>query len=722
MKRFFIALVGIVGLAVNVMPASALSGSQFDAGRIIDDSIFYNNNSMSVQQIQQFLNSKIGTCDHTGSRTSELGGGTRAQYGAAHGTPAPFVCINEYFENPDTRENNLSGRPIPSGGISAAQIIWNESQTYHVNPQVLITIIQREQGLITDTWPLVSQYNAAAGYGCPDNGPNHSIVCQERYFGFYNQVANAAWQIRQYTDNPNNFNYVPYRNNTILWNPQPSCGTSTVYIQTRGTASLYNYAPYRPNQAALNNLYGLGDGCSAYANRNFWRYFNDWFGATTGIRFNSEYVSWSSYPTLKAGESTDAWFFFRNTGTSPWNDLSAYDGGLPPITLAATNPINRFSAFSQGWVNPSRPAVNFSEVYEADGRTLTANQHRAEPGQIAVFRFHFTVPVGTAPGVYREFFQPVAEGAPDWQMGSVGFLDVTVAPADYQASIYRILGNPVPRTDRGGSTPVAADYKNTGAKPWYDDISVPGGEKPVHLANTSPINRTSPLTGFDWPSANRPSRIFAAVYEADGRTLAGNQHIAYPGQIARFHYYYTAPLTLPAGVYREYIQPIHEGASDWNMGAVGSVDVTVNGPDYALRYYRLSGYPTITRGSSTTVSIDYQNMGNQTLYDSSTGGPNPLDLANIMPINRESSPFFDPTWTSRSRPQTLFSAVYEADGVTLAADQHRASTGQIIRYTYKYAAPSNLAPGAYQEWIQPVREMAPNWDIGGGGFFQITVQ
>ncbi|MFZ1523014.1 MAG: hypothetical protein WAS94_03260, partial [Candidatus Saccharimonadales bacterium] len=38
--------------------------------------------------------------------------------------------------------------------------------------------------------------------------------------------------------------------------------------------------PYRPNQAALNNLYGTGDGCSAYGNRNFWRFYTDWFGST----------------------------------------------------------------------------------------------------------------------------------------------------------------------------------------------------------------------------------------------------------------------------------------------------------------------------------------------------------------------------------------------------------------------------------------------------------
>lgn len=54
-----------------------------------------------------------------------------------------------------------------------------------------------------------------------------------------------------------------------------------MYLESFGTSALYNYTPYQPNQAALNNMYGSGDGCSAYGNRNFWRIFNDWFGRST---------------------------------------------------------------------------------------------------------------------------------------------------------------------------------------------------------------------------------------------------------------------------------------------------------------------------------------------------------------------------------------------------------------------------------------------------------
>ncbi len=52
--------------------SSALSGSEFNAGRIIDDAVFFNSNSMSVGEIQNFLNGKV-TCDTNGAKMT--GGG-----------------------------------------------------------------------------------------------------------------------------------------------------------------------------------------------------------------------------------------------------------------------------------------------------------------------------------------------------------------------------------------------------------------------------------------------------------------------------------------------------------------------------------------------------------------------------------------------------------------------------------------------------------------------
>jgi len=63
------------------------------------------------------------------------------------------------------------------------------------------------------------------------------------------------------------------------------CGTKTFPLKSQATAALYYYTPYTPNDAALSNLYGSGDTCSAYGNRNFWRYYWDWFGSPIGGGF-----------------------------------------------------------------------------------------------------------------------------------------------------------------------------------------------------------------------------------------------------------------------------------------------------------------------------------------------------------------------------------------------------------------------------------------------------
>lgn len=270
---------------LNTQPVQAQSASEWKAGNIIDDSVFYDKSSMTIVEIQNFLNSKNPQCDTWGTKTSEYGGGTRAQYGASKGYPAPFVCLKDYWENPTTKVNNLHNTSMPSkpiGARSAAEIIWDVSQQFNISPKVMLVMLHKESDrLLIDDWPWALQYRAAMGYGCPDSGPNYSANCNPNDYGFYTQMYNAARQFRIYANSPQNYRYKAGQNNAIQYNPNPACGSSTVYIENQATASLYNYTPYQPNQAALNAGYGEAP-CGAYGNRNFWRLFHDWFGSTRG--------------------------------------------------------------------------------------------------------------------------------------------------------------------------------------------------------------------------------------------------------------------------------------------------------------------------------------------------------------------------------------------------------------------------------------------------------
>lgn len=245
----------VAGLTIVGTPAQALSGSDFQAGNIISDQVFFNAAAMSQANIQSFLQARESGCT------------------ASNG----FPCLKDYSQATSSRAASAGHCAAYAGASSesASQIIYKVSQACGINAQVLLVLIEKEQGLVTSTAPTAYKYQAATGYGCPDTSG-----CDSQYYGFYNQVYKAAWQFREYTSNPGDWRY-RIGNTAILYSPNTACGSSTVNIQNQATANLYNYTPYQPNAAALANLGGIGDSCSSYGNRNFWVYFNNWFGSST---------------------------------------------------------------------------------------------------------------------------------------------------------------------------------------------------------------------------------------------------------------------------------------------------------------------------------------------------------------------------------------------------------------------------------------------------------
>ncbi|TPW75992.1 hypothetical protein [Schumannella soli] len=251
--------------------AEAANAAEFDPGYIISDERFFDYNSMSVAEIQAFLADKEPAC-----------------------TSNPiYPCLKNYVGQTNSRAAAGAGHCTAYdsyGTESAATIIYRVSQACRINAQVLLVMLQKEQGFITSNAPTAYMYQRAMGYACPDNAP-----CDSKYFGFFNQVYSAAWQLRQYTLKPGSWSY-RIGANDILYKPVPNtCDPqrARVNIQNQATANLYIYTPYVPNSAALANLYGVGDNCSSYGNRNFWRYFSDWFGSPTSAgprQINAEYA------------------------------------------------------------------------------------------------------------------------------------------------------------------------------------------------------------------------------------------------------------------------------------------------------------------------------------------------------------------------------------------------------------------------------------------------
>lgn len=287
-KKIGLIISAIVIASFTLLPSlssrvSAISGSDFRADRIIDDAIFFDPTTMTGLDIQRFFESKVPTCDTNGSQPSGHSGyATRADWGTANGVSPPYTCLRDYVVNePAKSPDAYCTGSITAGVKMAAQVIQDVGLACSINPKVLIVLLQKEQSLVTDDWPWPIQYRSATGYGCPDTAP-----CDAEYYGFFNQVYNAARQFQRYVKQSNLFSYQAGRSNYIQYNPNASCSGSNVFIQNPATAALYNYTPYQPNAAALANLYGSGDSCSAYGNRNFWRLFSDWFGSPLTDRCN----------------------------------------------------------------------------------------------------------------------------------------------------------------------------------------------------------------------------------------------------------------------------------------------------------------------------------------------------------------------------------------------------------------------------------------------------
>ena len=263
----FLVAVGFVALPVSQAPKveAAPPGSAFDPGLIISDSVFYDFGSMTVRQIQDFLNSRVATCRAT--------------------NPA-LDCLKDYkIDIPATpatgpREVGPCKAIEAKTNATAAEVIYEIATACGINPKVLIVTLQKEQGLVTSTRPTDYMYRAAMGFGCPDSDP---AICGKVFVGLFNQLYRAAKQFRWYGNPEGSFTYWrPGRTVSMRFHPRASCGSTQFLMKSQATANLYYYTPYTPNAAALRNLYGTGDSCSAYGNRNFWRFFHDWFGSPIG--------------------------------------------------------------------------------------------------------------------------------------------------------------------------------------------------------------------------------------------------------------------------------------------------------------------------------------------------------------------------------------------------------------------------------------------------------
>jgi hypothetical protein len=232
------------------------------------------------------------------------------------------------------------------------------------------------------------------------------------------------------------------------------------------------------------------------------------------------------------------------------------------------------------------------------------------------------------------------------------------------------------------NTSVTLTFKNTGSTTWSNSVNR------MLLKTANPKDRASAFQHASWINASTPAVL--------------NEATVPPGSTGSFTFTMNQPNNIYGDIYESF-RLVPEGVGEIHA----FYTLPIAGPVYESAYAGQSNYPLIVKGSQRSASLAYRNTGNQPWYDdtslgSAPAGTGPVHLATSHPRDRGSA--FGASWGSPNRPAVNFAAVYESDGVTLAANQHLVQVGQIARFDFAMSAPTNLAADTYREYFQLVVE------------------
>lgn len=270
---------------LTLSTASASTIPAFNQNDIIDDFVFNNTTTMTASAINSFLNSFPHSC----------------------------ISPNNGFSAPDPISYSQSNGFSYGGNVSAGQVIADASAGYQLNPQVLLTTLEKEQSLVTgDDGCSTLQYAGAVGFGCPDGGPpggytwtevdlytingvnvtsvSGTCVDGSNIVGFSQQLTWASWLFKfaeqrsegnmswagngstwANTQDPSECYGGPMTPGTwqicpgqqaVTYDGDTTIDGTSVLMSTGATAALYDYTPHFPG------------------NKNFFNIFNSWFGST----------------------------------------------------------------------------------------------------------------------------------------------------------------------------------------------------------------------------------------------------------------------------------------------------------------------------------------------------------------------------------------------------------------------------------------------------------
>jgi len=211
-----------------------------------------------------------------------------------------------------------------------ADVIWETSVMYRVNPKYLLALLQKEQSLVEDPTPSQRQLDWATGYGVCDTCSKDDPAISD-FKGFANQIYYAARQMRE------KYYLSVLSTGKTISGVGPGIPTVidgiAVTPSNVATAALYSYTPH------------------IHGNMNLWNIWRRWFS--------------KSYPegTVVRGAPSGTIYWIRFGLKRPFAS-AAVANSLVDLSKAAEAPDSELAAYPNG--DPiSFP--NYALIKEADG-------------------------------------------------------------------------------------------------------------------------------------------------------------------------------------------------------------------------------------------------------------------------------------------------------------------------------------------------------------------
>jgi hypothetical protein len=294
--RLLTILQTITVSGVLLLVGIPVAAASFNANDLIDDSTFDNITTKTAGQIDAFLNGFSGSC----------------------------ISMNNGFKSPQPTGYTPSGGFSYGGDVSAGTVIYDAAQVYGVNPEVILTTLQKEQSLVSGgSGCSTLRYVGAMGNDCPDGGTTHSYSGFELYslhgsavrgvsgtcvdssesVGFSRQVTTATWKLaffRQRAEGNVHWNvqHANFPNSGNTWDNSDDPGTCyngymTAGSRARSDTSNSTCSPvvtYGGVYTINSTRVTMGDGATAAlyyytphlsGNQNFDTIYSGWFGSPT---------------------------------------------------------------------------------------------------------------------------------------------------------------------------------------------------------------------------------------------------------------------------------------------------------------------------------------------------------------------------------------------------------------------------------------------------------